>query len=118
MNHDPNHLWGPLRRSDVIAVICFGLATYLGVQERQWESVAFALLVGGGLAAGLSPRFQGHIGLKIGSLFQLGATLAKPAQPPRVQSSSPVRVRRSPRPQPAEAQRQDLPSQAAELAED
>jgi hypothetical protein len=87
----------------------------LGVQEKRWENLAFALLVGGGIVAGLSPRFQGHIGLKVGSWFQLGATFAKPAQPPRVQSTEPVRVSRKAKPALLPA---DPSSQEAEPSED
>jgi hypothetical protein len=121
MDHDPNHLWGPFRRSDIISIVCFSLAIYLGVKEKHWESIAFVLLVAGAIVAGLSPRFQGHIGLKIGNVLQLGATFAKPALPPRVQSSEPVRVRRKPKPEllPAPAPDQAHPqSQVEERAED
>jgi len=91
MDHDPNHFIGPFRRSDIVAIVCFGLAIYLGVHEKKWESVAFGLLIAGGVLAGLSPRFQGHFGLKVADWFQLGATFAKPAQPPRLQAKAPPR---------------------------
>jgi hypothetical protein len=124
MDHDPNHLFWGIRRSDVVSVVALGLASYLAVAERQWESVAFALTLVVGAFAGLSPRFQGHIGLKVGSWLQIGATFAKPAQPPRVQSSEPVRVRRKNKhrlpetKERVEQPEQALPSLETELAED
>lgn len=96
MDHpDPNYIWGPFRRSDVVAFVCLGLAIYLGIKEKKWESVAFALTLVLGAFAGLSPRFQEHIGIRIGNWLQVGATFARPAKPPRVQASAPVRVQRT-----------------------
>jgi hypothetical protein len=91
---DPNHLWGPFRRSDVVAAVCLGLAIYVGVVEREWESFAFALTLVLGTFAGLSPRFRDDIYIKVKDWLQLGATLDPPPKPPRLQASAPIRVQR------------------------
>jgi hypothetical protein len=98
MDHDPNVLIGPIRRSDLVAVLCFGAAGYL-FAEARWELLA-ALALLCGMFSGLSPRLRGHFGIQWGNL-RIGGTFDVPAKPVRVQATT----RRQPaRPQPPVAE--------------
>lgn len=81
---DPNVLFGPVRRSDVLAVACLALAGYL-IAAEQWPGIA-ALALLGAIFCGLSPRFKGRFGFKWGSA-EFGGTFQAP-KPPRLHAST------------------------------
>ena len=68
-------LLGPVRRSDVLAVGCMGIAVYL-ICAQQWPGIAGLALLGA-IFCGLSPRFKGHFGFRWGSA-QIGGTFVTP----------------------------------------
>ena len=74
MTEDPNRLAGPLLRSDVVAIACFGLAAY-SLISSTWPVIA-GLGVVGGILAGLSPRMEGRWGLHGGG-FHAGGQFVK-----------------------------------------
>lgn len=94
--NDPNALFGPVRRSDVLTVGCLAIAVYL-ICAQQWPGIAGLALVGA-IFCGLSPRFKGHFGFKWGSA-QIGGTFVSP-RGPRLQASTkrlpPAQAPRSP----------------------
>jgi hypothetical protein len=60
VNEDPNHLVGPIYRSDVISASCLVAAGYLIAEDRWPAIVGLALTIA--MFAGFSPRLKGHWG--------------------------------------------------------
>lgn len=102
---DPNHLVGPFLRTDLIVVICFGLALLLAVADR-WPGVA-SLCIVAGLFAGISPRMEGDFGFTWGDA-RIGGTFRSPfeGREPHVRG----RLRASS--QPAEGEEERLPPES------
>jgi hypothetical protein len=84
---DPNRLWGPVCRSDVIAVCCLGAAGYL-IAENRWPAIV-GLSLAIAMFSGVSPRLKGDWGFQWGNL-KIGATF-EPPKAPRLQAATPTK---------------------------
>lgn len=93
---DPNQLVGPVLRSDVVALACFGGAAFLFI-THAWPLLA-SLCVLGGLFAGLSPRMEDHFGFVWGN-SRIGGKFISPTQPPAQIQPPPIRGQLSTSPQ-------------------
>lgn len=95
MDGDPNHLIGPIYRSDVVSLSCLGAAGYLIANDRWPAIVGLALVIA--MFSGFSPRLKGHWGFQWGQV-KIGATFVAP-KTPRLHAATPTR-----RLEPAQAQ--------------
>ena len=101
MKEDPNHLVGPVKRSDVVAVACFALAAY-SLISSTWPVVA-CFAIAGGILAGLSPRMEGRWGLHAGNVHAGGQFIPVRAESIRIEratSQSQLQEPQEPTPQP------------------